>query len=99
MMNENLPKEKESSNGPTNITYKITTIQELADVVTSENVERLVADLTVWLHTIAGLKPYGAKDFGTLKWTDDGNAVATSTIYNTERTNVLFTMKTKLEDK
>jgi hypothetical protein len=83
---------------PTFVTHQITTMKELADIVTVENVKRLSDDVAVWLHTIAGLKPYGISSPETIVWTDDGNAEAITTLHDSNGSGLTIEMKTTLEN-
>jgi hypothetical protein len=57
-------------------TYEIRTIEDLADLVDLDNVERLAKDITGWLRGVACVKaitgPLEKEPAITLAWVDDG---------------------------
>lgn len=59
------------------------TVKDIIDVVTSENVDRLCKDLTLWLYSMAKCKSMGNEiSCDNLKWIDDGVFESTAVIHD-----------------
>lgn len=85
---------------PSGKQYKIRTVQELHDIVDTENVGRLCEDLTLSLYSFAAMKKEIPEiRFGeVMTWTDDGVPSGTAVIYDRDNrdSGVLATMKFEL---
>ena len=52
-------------------THRIETIKELMDLATTDNMERLMQDLTACVKGATAMKALGCESAGYIEWTDD----------------------------